>query len=112
MGGASLAIAELTSAIYRKCAQGLIATQALRLTLAEFAEDLLSDFRIIDLEPHRIHLAQELILRHGLRALEAVQRSTLLVLRPLTPVLLSSGLPLLAAARAEGIAAPDPAEVD
>lgn len=105
---ASITIAELTSALARKHVEGTISRQALLHTLSKFSEDLLVDFWILDVERRHIHDAQQLILRYGLRTLDALQLALLLVTKELSPVFLSSDGPLLAAARAEGIAAEDP----
>lgn len=105
---ASITIAELTSAVVRKREAGEISEKALQRTLSKFSEDLLTEFWILDIERHHIHDAQELILRHGLRTLAALQLSLLRVTRTLAPVFLCSDSRLLAAARAEGIAVQDP----
>ncbi len=105
---ASITIAELTSAIVRKHAEGAISLQALRHTLSKFAEDLIAEFWILDIERHHIHDAQQLTLRYGLRTLDALQLALLHATKTLSPILLSSDAQLLAAARAEGIAVRDP----
>lgn len=108
---ASITIAEFTSAIARKNAEREITDEALRHTLSKFAEDLLADFWILDLERRHIQAAQQLILRHGLRTLDSLQLSVLLSAKILSPTLLSSDARLLSAAEAEGIAVRDPSAI-
>ena len=52
---ASITIAELTSAIARRHADGEISQEGLLQTLSKFAEDLISEFWILDNERHHIH---------------------------------------------------------
>jgi predicted nucleic acid-binding protein len=108
---ASITIAELTSAITLKHEQGEISREALLLALSKFSEDLLAEFWILDIERHHIHQAQELILRYGLRTLDSLQLSLLLVTKALSPIFLCSDRRLLAAARTEGIAVQDPSTI-
>jgi len=106
---ASITIAEITSAIALKHEQGETSQEALVRTLSKFSEDLIAEFWILDIERHHIHQAQELILRHGLRTLDSLQLSLLLVTKALSPIFLCSDRRLLAAATAEGISVEDPA---
>ena len=76
------------------------------------AEDLITEFWILDIERPHIHQAQELILRHGLRTLDALQLSILLVTKALSPVFLCADRRLLAAAQTEGITARDPSATE
>ena len=78
---------------------------------SRFSEDLIADFWILDIERHHIHEAQQLILRYGLRTLDAIQLALLLVAKTLSPVFLCSDVRLLEAARAEGIAVQDPSAI-
>ena len=64
---ASISIAEFTSAIARKHAEGEINREALLRTLSKFSEDLITEFWILDLERRHIQAAQQLILQHRLR---------------------------------------------
>lgn len=107
----SITIAELTSVIVRKHAEGEISQQALLQTLARFSEDLITEFWILDIERHHVQTAQQLILRYGLRTLDSLQLSLLLVTKSLSPVFLCSDTRLLAAARAEGITVQDPSAI-
>ncbi|MBI4572672.1 MAG: type II toxin-antitoxin system VapC family toxin [candidate division NC10 bacterium] len=108
---ASITIAELTSALVRKREEGEIPREALLRILSKFSEDLIAEFWILDIERHHIQDAQELILRHGLRTLDSLQLSLLLVTKALSPVFLCSDVRLLAAARAEGITVQDPSAI-
>lgn len=105
---ASITIAELTSAVFRRHEAGEISQKALLHTLSKFSEDLIAEFWILDIERHHVHEAQQLILRYGLRTLDSLQLALLLVSRTLSPVFLCSDAGLLAAARAEGITVQDP----
>ncbi len=108
---ASLTIAELTSAIARRHAEGEVSQEGLVQTLSKFAEDLITEFWILDIERHHIYEAQQLILRHGLRTLDSLQLSLLVVVRNLSPIFLCSDARLRTAAEAEGIPAQDPATI-
>jgi predicted nucleic acid-binding protein len=108
---ASITIAELTSAIVLKHEQGEVSQEALLRTLSKFSEDLIAEFWILDIERHHIHQAQELILRDGLRTLDSLQLSLLLVTKALSLIFLCSDRRLLAAARAEGITVHDPSTI-
>jgi len=108
---ASITIAELTAAVHQKYVGGGISQDALLHTLSQFSEDLITEFWILDIERHHIHEAQQLILRYGLRTLDSLQLSLLLVTSALSPVFLCSDVRLLAAARAEGITAQDPSAI-
>lgn len=108
---ASITIAELTSALVRKREEGEIPREALLRILSKFSEDLIAEFWILDIERQHIQDAQELILRHGLRTLDSLQLSLLLVTKALSPVFLCSDVRLLAAARAEGITVQDPSAI-
>lgn len=108
---ASITIAELTSAIAHRHAEGEISHEGLLRTLSKFAEDVIGEFWILDIERHHIHEAQQLILRHGLRTLDSLQLSLLLVVKNLSPVFLCSDVRLQGAARAEGVTVLDPATI-
>jgi predicted nucleic acid-binding protein len=108
---ASITIAEVTSALARKREAGEVSEEGLRRTLSKFSEDLIGEIWILDLERHHIRRAQELILTHGLRTLDSLQLSLLLVVRDLSPVFLCSDVRLQVAANAEGIPVVDPSAV-
>jgi hypothetical protein len=106
---ASITIAELTSALARRREERELSEEGLRRALSKLSEDLITEFWILDIERHHIHQAQELILRYGLRTLDSLQLSLLLVSKAVSPIFLCSDRHLLAAARAEGISVEDPA---
>ena len=108
---ASIAIAELTSALARKREGRELSEEGLRRTLSKLSEDLITEFWILDLERHHIYQAQDLILRHGLRTLDSLQLSLLLVTKALSPTFLCSDQRLLAAAKVEGFSVEDPAAI-
>ncbi len=108
---ASITIAEFTAAIARRLAEGEITREALLRILSKFSEDVIAEFWILDIERHHIHDAQQLILRYGLRTLDAIQLALLLVAKTLSPVFLCSDARLLEAARGEGITVRDPSTI-
>ena len=105
---ANIALTEITSALDRKVQENLLARDALNTVLAAIARDLLEDFWLIEIERAHILRSQELILRHHLRALDALHLSALLSLQDLAPVLVSADQKLLEAARLERFTVLDP----
>lgn len=100
---ANLAVTELTSALGRKCQEGLLTREGLEQILAVVARDVLTDFWLIDLDRAHISRSQHLILHHHLRTLDALHLATLLSIKDLHPVLVSADVRLLQAASREGI---------
>ena len=105
---ANIALTEITSALDRKVQENLLTRDALNTVLAAIARDLLEDFWLIEIERAHILRSQELILRHHLRALDALHLSVLLSLQDLAPVLVSADQKLLEAARLERFTVLDP----
>lgn len=105
---ANIALTEITSALDRKVQESLLTRDALNTVLAAIARDLLEDFWLIEIERAHILRSQELILRHHLRALDALHLSVLLSLQDLAPVLVSADQKLLEAAKQERYAVLDP----
>lgn len=105
---ANIALTEITSALDRKVQENLLTRDALNTVLAAIARDLLEDFWLIEIERAHILRSQELILRHHLRALDALHLSILLSLQDLAPVLVSADQKLLEAARLERFTVLDP----
>ncbi len=105
---ANIALTEITSALDRKVQESLLTRDALNTGLAAIARDLLEDFWLIEIERAHILRSQELILRHYLRALDALHLSVLSSLQDLAPVLVSADQKLLEAAKQERYAVLDP----
>lgn len=105
---ANIALTEITSALDRKVQESLLTRNALNTVLAAIARDLLEDFWLIEIERDHILRSQALILRHHLRALDALHLSVLLSLQDLAPVLVSADQKLLEAAKQERYAVLDP----
>jgi len=104
----NITIAELTSAFSRKRDEGFLDDKALQRCLSSFSKDMLESFWILDLERSHVFKSRELILRHGLRALDALQLASALTIKELNPCLVCSDRRLLKAARKEGVDAYDP----
>ncbi len=105
---ANITIAELTSALVRKLQEGLMTRPVLDHVLSAFAQDLLTDFWIIDLERVHVLHSRELILKHHLRTLDGLHLAVLLALRELSPTLVCSDQKLIEAAEKEQIQIIDP----
>lgn len=105
---ANIVLPEITSALARKVQESLLTRDALNIVLAAIARDLLEDFWLIEIERIHIMRSQELILRHHLRALDALHLAVLLNLQDLVPILVSSDQKLLEAARQERFSVLDP----
>jgi predicted nucleic acid-binding protein len=104
----NITIAELTSAFTRKRNEGVIDDEALHRCLSSFSKDLLEEFWILDLERSHVFRSRELILRHGLRALDALQLASVITVRELKPCMVCSDRRLLESAKKEGIDTYDP----
>lgn len=100
---ANITIAEFTSAFVKKFHEGILRHTVLQHALSEFAKDLLTDFWIIDLERHHVMQSRSLIVKHNLRALDGLQLSVLLSLKPLKPSFVCADQRLLKAAQKEKI---------
>jgi len=105
----NITIAEFTSAFARKSRDGFIDEKTLRYCLSSFSTDLLMEFWIIDLERAHIFNSRDLIIGHGLRALDGLQLAAALSLKELKPVFVCSDKRLLDAAFKEGLEVLDPA---
>ena len=100
---ANLAVTELTSALDRKCQEGALTREGLAQILAVAAQDLLTDFWLLELDRAHIRQSQHLILSHHLRTLDALHLAVILSIKDLQPVLVSADVRLLQAADREGI---------
>jgi len=74
-----LALVEVTSALLRKRNQGEITASAMENALAQFARDVLSELIVADLTSDLVHRAREMVLKHNLRTLDALQLAFALV---------------------------------
>src|SRR5262249_20576371 len=71
---------EVTSAVARRCREGVLSMAARGDVLTAFAADLAA-FHLIELTDETAALARALLLRHSLRAGDAVQLASCLVLQ-------------------------------
>ena len=98
---ANITLTELTSALDRKRQDRTLTQETLNYVLAAVSRDLHEDFWLIELDRGHVLRSQELILRHHLRALDALHLAVLLSLRDITPVLVCADQRLLEAAQRE-----------
>ena len=103
LGTANLAITELTSALDRKCQDGVLTREGLTQILSVAAQDLLAEFWLLELDRAHIRWSQHLILQHHLRTLDALHLAVILSIKELHPVLVSADARLMQAADREGI---------
>ena len=100
---ANLAITELTSALDRKCQDGVLTREGLTQILSVAAQDLLAEFWLLELDRAHIRWSQHLILQHHLRTLDALHLAVILSIKELHPVLVSADARLMQTADREGI---------
>lgn len=81
-----LAIVEMASALHRKRNRGEITLQAMNDALAQFANEVLSGLIVAGLRSGFIQQARDLVLQHSLRTLDALQLTSALEFRALSPV--------------------------
>jgi len=103
-----LAIVELASALQRKRNRGEITLQAMNDALAQFANETLSDLIVAGFHSGFIQRARDLVLQHGLRTLDALQLTSALQFRALSPVFVCADAGLRQAASNAGLAVLDP----
>lgn len=105
-----LALVELTSALLRKRNRGEITASAMENALAQFARDVLSELIVADLTSDLVHRAREMVLKHNLRTLDALQLAFALgfqALKP-TPAFVCADVRLRDAAEAAELTVLDP----
>ena len=100
---ANFALTELTSALDRKCQEGLLTPEGVIQILAVASQDVLSEFWLLELDRVHVRLSLQLILSHHLRTLDALHLAVILSIKDLHPVLVSADVRLLQAADREGI---------
>jgi predicted nucleic acid-binding protein len=98
-----LALVEVTSALLRKRNQGEITASAMENALAQFARDVLSELIVADLTSDLVHRAREMVLKHNLRTLDALQLAFALEFQVLKPTFVCADAKLRDAAQAAGI---------
>jgi predicted nucleic acid-binding protein len=103
-----LALVEVTSALLRKRNQGEITASAMENALAQFARDVLSELIVADLTSDLVHRAREMVLKHNLRTLDALQLAFALEFQVLKPTFVCADAKLRDAAQAAGITTLDP----
>ena len=108
---ANFALTELTSALDRKCQEGLLGREGLAQVLAAAARDILAEFWLLELDRTHVRLSQALILLHHLRTLDALHLAVILSIKDLHPILVSADIRLLQAASREGIVLLNPETV-
>lgn len=103
-----LAIVELASALQRKRNQGEITPQAMNDALAHFAHEVLTDLIVAGFRSGFIQQARDLVLQHGLRTLDALQLTSALEFKALSPVFVCGDVSLRQTASNVGLAVLDP----
>jgi predicted nucleic acid-binding protein len=103
-----LAIVELTSALQRRKSRGEIDDGASSDALKRFATDTTSRLIVIGFRHDSIYQARDLVLEYGIRSLDALQLTSALTFKSLSPVFVCADRKLLAAAEAEGFSILNP----
>ena len=103
-----LSLVEMASALQRKRNRGEIALQAMNDALARFASDILSDWVVAGFRRGFIQQARELVLRRGIRTLDALQLTAALAFSGASPIFVCADARLRQAAAEEGLAVLDP----
>jgi predicted nucleic acid-binding protein len=103
-----LAIVELASALRRKQNRGEITVQALNNALTYFAHEVSGDLVVAGFHSGFIQQARDLVLQRGLRTLDALQLTSVLEFRALSPVFVCADVGLRQAASDEGLTVLDP----
>lgn len=103
-----LSLIEMASALQRKRNRGEITLQAMNDALARFANDVLSDWVVAAFRSGFIQQARELVLRRGIRTLDALQLTAALAFSGVSPVFVCADARLRQAAAEEGLAVLDP----
>mgnify|MGYP001140784162 CR=1 FL=1 len=103
-----LAIVEMASALQRKRNRGEITLQAMNDALAQFANEVLSGLIVAGFRSGFIQQARDLVLQHGLRTLDALQLTSALEFRALSPVFACADVRLRQAASDMRLAVFDP----
>ena len=98
-----LALVEVTSALLRKRNRGEITASVMENALAQFARDVLSELIVADLTSDLVHRAREMVLKHNLRTLDALQLAFALEFQVLKPTFVCADAKLRDAAQAAGI---------
>lgn len=75
-----LSAVEVASAIARRCREGDLSTRDRDTLLADLREDI-GALYVLELAPEIVRSAEQLLLRHPLRAADAIQLSSCLVLQ-------------------------------
>lgn len=106
---------EVPAGLARRRRQASISESIFKDALTAFRRDTLLRFRLIEVDTSVCDIAQELVIRHPLRAYDAVQLASAvavnraLIATNLSPVtFLCADARLISVARAEGLAADDP----
>ena len=94
-----LALVEVAAAVERRFRSGEVALRQREMVLARFAWDYRQRFDAVRVGEEVLHRAVELVARHPLRAYDAIQLASALVL---ADVLQASGLPSVTFASADG----------
>jgi predicted nucleic acid-binding protein len=112
---ADLTRAEVASALARRAREGSITSDESRELIRAFQAHCMTQYRLVPAEHILIDLAIDLLQHHALRAYDAVQLATaILVHRSLLgfglpgPIFISADDDLLVAAQAEGLAVDNP----
>ncbi len=104
----SICITEMVSAMNRKKEDKTISKNDLDVALSRFFQDALKEFLILELDDGHIKDSVTLVLKHGLRTLDALQLSVAIGLRESKPIFVCADKKLVSVAEKEGLKAINP----
>ena len=104
----SICITEMVSAMNRKKEDKTISKDDLDASLSRFFQDAIKEFLILELDYGHIKDSIALVLKHGLRTLDALQLAVALGLKEAKPVFVCADKKLVAVAEKEGLKAINP----
>ena len=99
----SICITEMVSAMNRKKEDKTISKDDLDAALSRFFQDAIKEFLILELDDGHIKDSVALVLKHGLRTLDALQLAVAVGLKETTPIFVCADKKLVSIAEKEGL---------
>ena len=104
----SICITEMVSAMNRKKEEKIISKGDLDVALSRFFQDAIKEFLILELDDGHIKDSVALVLKHGLRTLDALQLAVAVGLKETEPIFVCADKKLVSVAEKEGLKAINP----
>ena len=104
----SICITEMVSAMNRKKEEKIISKGDLDVALSRFFQDAIKEFLILELDDGHIKDSVALVLKHGLRTLDALQLAVAVGLKETKPIFVCADKKLVSVAEKEGLKAINP----